>query len=292
MNVQGADCSVVVRTVHREMNIAYAEETLRDAYSLLIEEAAIEGAGNCKAVRKAAGVTGCVVTPLSINATPLLLYLAFGSAGKPVSVAKAGGVYRCNLDLVPQQDSGRFDLIQDRGGQRRLYSGFELRVMREEDIKLKLDVCGENPASIFEYAEKENRPESERQVGERFNGNNVTYKINGIEYQNIYGVTLVSRKQGGTRTELWIKRAKQKETAVGGFELPDCIEKMSITAQLVRQRYGQTCFGTFRITLENLVLVSDETNVNSADAVIGPLRYYVSGAVSADVFSCGSEVLQ
>jgi hypothetical protein len=45
----------------------------------------------------------------------------------------------------------------------------------------------------------------------------------------------------------------------------------------------------FRITLTRLVFVSDETAVDCADAVIGPLRYYVAGTVNAEVFTNNNE---
>ena len=43
MLVNGSNCSIIVKTTHREMDVPYSEETLREAVSLLIEEAAIEG---------------------------------------------------------------------------------------------------------------------------------------------------------------------------------------------------------------------------------------------------------
>jgi len=39
------------------------------------------------------------------------------------------------------------------------------------------------------------------------------------------------------------------------------------------------------------VRVADGTNVNSVDAVIGPVRYYVSGSVAAEVFGGRENVL-
>ena len=86
MKVQGGDCSIVIKTVHRETDIPYSKETIREAFSLLQEEASIEGDGTCRAIRKRNGVTGCIVTPLSIETAPLLLYLAMGAAGNPVFV--------------------------------------------------------------------------------------------------------------------------------------------------------------------------------------------------------------
>jgi hypothetical protein len=41
----------------------------------------------------------------------------------------------------------------------------------------------------------------------------------------------------------------------------------------------------FRLTLTRLVLTADETIIESADAVIGPLRYYCAGLVQAETFA-------
>jgi hypothetical protein len=203
---------------------------------------------------------------------------------------------------LPLEDTDCFDLIQDRkisnelikmsngqlamSNERKLYegcrvSGFELRILRGEPVKLKLDICGRCAPRVYPYANM-----FEREHGECFNGDNVTYQINGKEYTNIYGITLLSKKKGGTKTELWIKRALQN-----GSDIPAIIEDMAITAQLLRTQYEYRYFGTFRITIKRLVLVSDETNINSADTVIGPIRYYAAGSVSTEVFTSGGELI-
>ena len=280
MLVQGRDCSIVVKTSHVEKDIPYSEETIREAFSLLHEEAAIEGDGVCRAIRKSGGVTGCVVTPLTIGTAPLLLYLAFGSAGVPVFVSGSRNVYQCRLCLLPVEDTDCFDLVQDRGRERRIFEGcrvkgFELRILREETIKLKLDICGERSPVVYPYADF-----FIRERGERFKGNNVSYRINGKEYKSIYGVTLGARKEVGTKTEIWIKRALER-----GPDIPDIIDEMIITAQLLRDEYEARHFGMFRITVRRLVLCSDETAIESDDTVIGPLRFYVAGTVAAEVFT-------
>ena len=284
MLVNGCDCSIVVKTQHRETDIPYSDETLREAVSFLQEEASIEGDGVCRGVCKTSGVVGCVVTPLTIGTTPLLLYLAMGAAGTPAFVSETKDLYRHFLDLLPTEDTEHFDLIQDRGGERLLYEGcrvqgFELRIMREEAIKLKLEICGECPPRVYPYTDT-----FERESGERFKGDSVTYQINGQEYKNIYGITLVSKKQGGTKTELWIKRALQQ-----GSDIPAIIEEISFTCQLLREKYEYRYFGTFRITIKRLVLVCDETEVNTSGAIISPLRYYVAGTVSTEVFTFAGE---
>jgi hypothetical protein len=196
---------------------------------------------------------------------------------------------------LPTEDAEQFDLIQDRSGnneqltgnnERKLYEnchvqGFELRVLRGEAIKLKLDICGDCAPRAYPYMDT-----FEREQGEWFKGDCVTYKINGQEYTNIYGITLVSKKKGGTKTELWIKRALEARG-----DIPNLIEEMTITAQLLRDKYEHWYFGKFRITLKKLFLLSDETEINSVDTVIGPLRYYVLGNVSTEVFSSGNEVI-
>ena len=197
---------------------------------------------------------------------------------------------------MPLEDTDCFDLIQDRRGnkeqrtgnrERRLFEGcrvkgFELRIVRDEALKLKLDICGERSPVVYPYADTTRS----REGGERFSGENVCYQINGKEYSNIYGLTLVTKKEGGTRTELWIKRALER-----GFELPHVIDDLIITAKLQRDSYEHRHFGMFRIFIKRLVMTSDVTNVNSADTVIGPLRYYVAGTLTTETFTSGEAVI-
>jgi hypothetical protein len=286
MTVQGRDCLIVIKTQYRELGVPYSEETIREAVSLLTEEAAIEGDGLCQTIRKSAGVTGCVVTPLTIGAAPLLLYLAMGSAGLPLYVSETRNIYLYKLNLLPAENSTRFDLVQDRGGSRKLYegcavTGFELRIVREQAIKLKLDIQGKCAPAIYPY---QDIASTER--GERFSGDGVTYRINGAEYRNIYGLTISTKKEDGTKTELWIKRVLEP-----GTDLPSLIEELTITAQLLRDKYEYRHYGVFRITLKRLVLTADETAVDCADAVIGPLRYYVAGGIKGEVFTTGEGIV-
>jgi hypothetical protein len=218
-----------------------------------------------------------------------------GSTGKPVFVSETRDLYKYDLTLSPLEDVDRFDLIQDRQisnekleirNDRKLYEscrvkGFELRFERGQAVKLKLDITSERSAVIYPYVDT-----FESTSGERFSGDNVSYQINGTEYTNIYGLTISIKKEGGTRTELWIKRVLEN-----GNDLPNNIEKLVITASLLRDKFENRFYGMFRITLKNLVMVSDETNINSADAVIGPIRFYVSGVVDTEVFVSGDEVI-
>jgi hypothetical protein len=83
MIVNGKDCWIGIKTDSRETGIPYAVETIREAVSLLTEEAAIEGEGTRRAIRKSGqqaglGVTGCVVTPLAIGTAPLFCTWLWG----------------------------------------------------------------------------------------------------------------------------------------------------------------------------------------------------------------------
>jgi len=289
MFVNGCDCSIVIKTAHIEKDIPYSDETLREAVSILKEEVSIEGGGVCGGLRKSRGVTGCVVTPLTAGTAPLLLYLAMGSAGMPLFVSETRNLYQYRLDLLLMEDTERFDVIQDRRGirnERIFYEGcrvqrFELRIMRGEAVRLRLDICGECPPSVYSGADV-----FERESGERFSGDRVTCGINGREYTNIYGITLLCKKKNGTRTEVWVKRAIEN-----GGDIPAIIDDLTVTAQLLRDTYECRFYGMFRITARRLVLTSDETNVNSADAVMGMLRYYAAGGVSAEVFTSTGEAI-
>ena len=282
MKVQGCDCSIVIKTAYGELDVPYLEETIREAVSLLQEEVAIEGNGVSRAIRKRNGVTGCIVTPLTIRTVDHLLYLAMGSSGQLEFVSGTRNLYRYCIEMLPMEDTECFDLVQDRGGERKIYEacrvrGFELRINREETLKLKLDISGDRTPMVYPYADT-----FSRESGELFNGDNVSYRINGRESKNIYGLTLSVKKESGTKTELWIKRVLET-----GFDLPEMIDEIIITAQLLREKYEYRHFGTFRITVKELVLTSDETNINSSDTVIGPIRYYVAGTVTTEVFTSG-----
>jgi hypothetical protein len=240
-----------------------------------------------------------VVTPLTIGTAPLLLYLAMGSAGLPIYVSETRNTYLYHLNLLPMEDGAGFDLVQERGEVRRVYENcrvkdFELRFLRGEVVHLKLDVSGERPPAAYPYTDK-----LITEGGERFSGDGVSYRINGLDYRNIYGLTLTVKKEGGTKTELWIKRSLEH-----GDDLPPLIEEMTITAQLLREpqpsaeregsppdKYEYRRFGMFRIALTRLVLTADETVIDCADGVIGPLRYYAAGTVKAEVFISGEESL-
>jgi hypothetical protein len=186
------------------------------------------------------------------------------------------------------EDTSLFDLIQDRGavangiGARKLFEGcrvkgFELRIIRGEAVKLKLDIAGEFAPAIYPYTDT-----FKREHGERFSGDCAAYRINGKEYKNIYGVTLASVKEGGTKTELWVRRVLEN-----GLDIPDIIEDFTITTRLLRDTYEARHYGTFTITLKRLVMVSDETDVDCSGAVIGPVRFHVSGTVTTEIFTSG-----
>jgi len=292
MLVNGCDCTLVIRTTHIEKDIPYCDETIREAVSFLQEEASIEGDGVCRGIRKDGGFTGCVVTPLTIGTAPLLLYLAMGSAGLPLLVSETKNLFKYELNLLPKEDTEHFDIIQDRKNERRLFEGckvksFELRILRGEAIKLKLNVSGEKPPRVYPYDDI-----FKREFGERFNSDFVTYTINGKEYGNIYGFTLQVKKQGGTKTELWLRRAAMPVKAGQGGDIPNVIDEITVTARLLRDTYELRQYGTFRLTFTRLVFISDETELNPCGTVIRPLRYYVAGTVNTEVFTSGEECLQ
>jgi len=285
MLVNGCDCSIVLKTAHREIDIPYSDETLREAFEMLQEEASIEGDGVCRGLRKSNGVKGCIVTPLTLGTAPILLYLAMGAVGSPIYISETKNVFKYLLVNSSLEDTEHFHIIQDRKNERLFYEycrvfEFELRILRDEAIKLKLDIVGEYPTRPYPYSDT-----FEREEGERFSGDYVTYRINGQEYKNIYGLTLLSKKRGGTITELWIKRSLQH-----GTEIPNDIEEIVVTAKLLKDKYEYRYYGTFRITIKKLVLISDETEVNATGAVISPLRFYVTGRVQAEVFTSGEKL--
>jgi hypothetical protein len=183
--------------------------------------------------------------------------------------------------------------------ERRLFEGcrvegFELRINRGEEsersgedavraVMLRMDVAGDYPAVAFPA-------DGSLAVtgGERFTEQGVRYEIDGGENRDIYGFSVAVKKAGGTRAEVRIHRVLWAEKV-----FPAIIEGLTVTAQLYRERYGmgqqvERYFGLFRIRLSRLVLMADETLIDSTGPVIGPLRYYCAGGISADVFTDGA----
>ncbi len=291
MLVHGCDCWIAIQTFHNVIVVPYVSETIRDDIIFLQEEAAIEGDGAVKGLLKNNGVTGCVVTPLTLKNVPILFATAFGFATIPAFVSGTRNLYQHFMILSPMEDCDGFNVYKQRGSERKFIkdcriNSFELRIEREQSIKLKLDVCSDKPSTVY-LDEEPMRAET----GERFYSENVTYMINdtsvgfvSVEYKNIYGVTILCKKENGTITELWIRRILEQDS-----DLPKHINEIIITAKLLRDTYEENQYGTFSITLRNLVLISDETNIECADAVMGQLHYFVNGIVSADTFTVGDK---
>jgi hypothetical protein len=80
-------------------------------------------------------------------------------------------------------------------------------------------------------------------------------------------------KDGGPKGRLWIHRI------LGKVKLANEIRNFTIH---IREH---------KIVFERLLLTADETTINSADAVIGPLRYLSAGAVTASVISNKKDII-
>jgi hypothetical protein len=144
-----------------------------------------------------------------------------------------------------------------------------------------VDIAGELPATVYPYQEI-----AGTDAGERFLESGVTYEIDGTKHRDIYGLIVTTEKTAGTKTVVMLHRVLGSQTIY-----PVSIEKLTITAQLFRERYEDRRFGLFRLSLSALELLADETAIESGGAVIGPLRYFCSGGVSADVFTTDDGVL-
>jgi hypothetical protein len=291
MIVHGADCRLTILNADREIALPYSEETIREAVYVLAEEAGIEGDGNRRAIRRSAGVTGCVITPLTIGTAPLLWALALGEAGPPLFVSETRNLYKYTLRLTPLEDSPAFTLIRERGAERIQFehcrvSGFELRINRETagvmpgTVFLRLDINGDTPPEPYLL-----KTDSGLNPAERFKEPGVRYALNGVENKTIYGLTVTAAKKGGTKTEVRIHRILGQGIGYREWGIGEDIKSLTVTARLFRDRYEWRTVGMFRLTFSNLLLMTDETSINTSGPVIGPLRYYCAGSVSAEVFT-------
>jgi hypothetical protein len=192
-------------------------------------------------------------------------------------------------DLCAADTSERFSLIEEWGTTTKIYpdcvcTAFELRIHRGEALKAHLQI--ESSTQTREERKEKNEKSEERIFScERFKECGARYLIDGKYFDNIYGSTLSVKKEGGCPTEIFLNRVLENE------ELPEHINFLHIPLVLFREKYEERSFGRFMIILNDLHLISDETEVNTADAVIGQLRYAVSGFVSVETYRRGNEVL-
>jgi hypothetical protein len=223
--------------------------------------------------------------------------LALGEAGIPLFVSETRNLYKHTLRLAPLEDSPALTLIRERGAERIRFehcrvSGFELRINRETagalpgTVFLRLDISGDRPPEPY-LLETDNGPSP----AERFKEPGVRYALNGVEIKTIYGLTVTTAKKAGTKTEVWIKRLNLSQPPSVAAEFPTTIESLAVTARLFREYYEWRTPGTFRLTLTRLLLMTDETSVNTSGPVIGPLRYYCAGDMTAETFTSNEEIL-
>jgi len=283
--IQGNEIILRLVTTGCDIVVPFCNKTLRDKYDLYLAEAAIEGAGLRAGIAERSGVCGGFTTPLTLKTAPVLLGVMFGDVKTAFFVSGTQNMYQTDIKLCGADISKRFTLVEEWGNTKKEYadcvcSGFEIRIHREEALKAHLDIDSDKPMSSEQLAMSNEKDEKALRFdgGERFKEVGVSYFIDGKFYYSIYAATLCVNKTGGCKTELLVNRVLEKE------DLPEHIDLLDISARMFREQYEERRYGTFHITLFNLDLISDETAVNSADAVIGPLHYAVSGSVNAAVY--------
>ncbi|MDR0908211.1 MAG: hypothetical protein LBM77_00440 [Spirochaetaceae bacterium] len=300
--MNGENCTITIKTKYISASVPYSEESIREAVSIIRDTD--EATGKTSFTRQVDGVAGCVIAPLTVGNAPLLLALAFGREQK-ASVVSAGSttgkgdiLYHHSLVMKSLKKSPTFDLIQDRGCEKRSYEGcsvwdFEIQSLylrrkifgvvnvhnsgNDDDIQhitLKIEMRGGNNPVVI-GSDKVFSTGSTTVNDPLFNDAGIRYEVNGVEVSGIYGFSIKTRRDGKPKVFVRLHRI------LGKTELPDIIENLTITAQVFKGGVS----GIFKINLERLLLVADETIVNTADKVIGPLRYFVVGNISADVYS-------
>ncbi|MDR0908724.1 MAG: hypothetical protein LBM77_03060 [Spirochaetaceae bacterium] len=309
--MNGENCTITIKTKYISASVPYSEESIREAVSIIRDTD--EATEKTSFTRQVDGVAGCVIAPLTVGNAPLLLALAFGREQKASVVsegvarnAPTSVMYRHHLIMKSLKKSPTFDLIQDRGCEKRLYEGcsvwdFEMQSLylrrkifgvvnvhhsgNDDDIQhitLKLEMRGGNNPVVFGSDEVVSTGRADPAPTDNnvdndplYNDGGIRYEINGVEVSGIYGFSIKTRRDGKPKVFVRLHRI------LGKSELPDIIDKLTITAQVFKGGVS----GIFKINLERLLLVADETIVNTADKVIGPLRYFVAGNISADVYS-------
>jgi hypothetical protein len=272
-----------------EVEVPFSGSTLRDKYDVLTFEAAIEGDGLRRSLTEKIGATGGFTTPLTLGTAPSVLEAMFGNSRESAFVTGTRDLFVTHSDLCAADTSGRFSLIEEWGNTNKIYPdcvcmAFELRIHRGEAVKAHLQIES-NTLTSEKRNEKKEKSEERIFSCERFKECGARYLIDGKYFDNIYGSTLSVKKEGGCPTEIFLNRVLENE------DLPEHISFLHIPLVLFRDKYEERSFGRFMIILTDLHLISNETEVNTSDAVIGQLRYVVSGSVSVETYRRGNEIL-
>lgn len=279
----GRDVSLTLEIGGRLCAIPYTGKSIREKIAAFSLEAPLEGDGICSAITERRGTTGGFTTLLTLESVPPLFAALFGRTAGRSYLSGTRDLYRTEHALCAFESAAEFSVIERYGRKERRYpvckcAGFEFRFHRGEALRVHLDIDGDIPAQEVIHAES---AKSVLYESEYFSEAGVTYEIDGVEYKNIYGLTITGHKSGGCKTFARLHRA------LGDDEIPAKINTLTVTARLFRDCCEAGRRGLFRLRLSNLLLSADETVVNTADTVIGPLFYIASGDVAAESFERG-----
>jgi hypothetical protein len=285
--IKGTDYSIRIVSEGFNADIPFLSKTLREKFCLVKQEAAIEGKGRIRAVTESIGSTGGFTTPLTIGTVPALFSAIFGSPVSTEYVSGTRSLYRRKMELT--DISPRFDIYEQLRVSVKKYplcfcKGFELRITRDAAVKLHLNIGSDSGTAPFPQNPQNPQNAEQTELQERFKEYGITYNIDGAKQDNIYHLVITCDKQNGCRTEVRIHRYIKNDS-----DYPTVIENFTIKARLFRDCYENKRFGAFEITLKNLRLISDETEVTTTDTVIGALRYYVCGEIDVYAYNSNEE---
>jgi hypothetical protein len=281
--LNGRDYTVRLGTENAEAALPFLSATLREKIFFSEEYAPVEGEGRLGGITESAGTEGGFTAALTLESAPVILGAMFGKIKHVWYVSGTRDLYDHSFTLCASDEAVKFFLREQRGETEKVYpdcicAGFELRIERDEAVKVRVDIDGESAAETFHAV-----PAVKKISGiERFNERGVEYFINGKKYNSIYRFVLSCDKSNGCRTQVLISRYLNINN-----ELPSFIENLTLRSNLFRDKYEEGQHGKFAVTLTDLRLLSDETEVCAADAVIGGLRYAVGGVARVDAFTRG-----
>jgi hypothetical protein len=281
--LNGCDYLIRLKTKKADTVIPFLSKTLREKIFFCEEYAPIEGEGWRGGITENAGTEGGFTTALTLESAPAILGAVFGKQKSCMFVSGTRDIYQYRFVLCASDSAMRFYLHEMGGETEKVYpdcvcAGFELRIERDEAVKVHIDIDGGGRAETFNAV-----PAVKKTANiERFNERGAEYFIDGKKYNSIYRFVLSCDKKNGCRTEVLIYRYLTTDN-----EPPAFIENLTIRANLFRDMYGENQHGKFAVTLTDLRLLSDDTEVCAADAVIGGLRYSVGGVAFVDAFMSG-----
>ena len=274
--VRGASCRLVLERGTLLTELPFTEETLRESPRNLARPLRIGEGGHSGDLPIPSGSSGCAVSLLTPSAAPFALALALGSEGEP-SATETPGTFLRRMTFT--ETAAFCAAYADRTAHKRCFpglscTGFQLRGMTGNPVYLRLDFQGAEPPVHGIPA-----PVLPGTTEAHLRYEALRFTVEDSAEKDIYGFSLSAER-------------RTSDTALIQLTLHSVLTSRSaawharnLSRVVIDIPLGS---GRIRIDAADLLLDCEGTTIDCADEIIGPTRYRVRGAFTADITTAGA----